>query len=60
MPPSPNYGEHRLAHGARGIQLILDAHEPNPEMIERLERAEHMRDALRKRVNLRTSTQANA
>jgi hypothetical protein len=58
--PSPHYGEHRLAHGARGIPLILDAHEPNPEMIERLARTEPVRDAPRQLVSFRTGTRANA
>jgi hypothetical protein len=47
-------------HRARGLQLILDAHEGNPEMLGRLERAEHVRDAPRKLVNFRTSMSANA
>ena len=43
-------GEHRPAHGAVGVDLILDADEAHAEMVELLQRRQQMARAAREAI----------
>src|SRR3954453_14444878 len=51
-------GEHRPAHRAIGVDLILDADKSPPEVVELLERRQQVARAASKAIEFQTSTQS--